>query len=316
MMNLIYLISGLGSLFTVVWSIPFLLLNYINIKLFTSTSKQKYNIIKKLIKGASIWNEDEPEGIIYGYWFIGTFSSKTENNGKTHVTMYIITSLQFLNSNELIAKIDDESDDESDDVIVDKADKPKTVDNTEISLWERDGGYYRFRYNCIKSVMEYNPRTNQVIAIDKITTHIKNNVNTVVLLSGDPGTGKSMIPLLIAKQLGYSCLDTFNPTDTGDSMVNLFNIVNPTKKKKLIIVLEEVDGLIMNIHNKTIKPHKEVPIPIKDKQGWNTFFDKIDKNIYQNIVIIMTSNKEIDFFHQLDPSYMREGRISMNLVIE
>ena len=30
----------------------------------------------------------------------------------------------------------------------------------------------------------------------------------------------------------------------------------------------------------------------------------------------MTSNKEIDFFHQLDPSYMREGRISMNLVIE
>ena len=120
-------------------------------------------------------------------------------------------------------------------VIVDKADKPKTVDNTEISLWERDGGYYRFRYNCIKSVMEYNPRTNQVIAIDKITTHIKNNVNTVVLLSGDPGTGKSMIPLLIAKQLGYSCVDTFNPTDPGDTMVNLFNIVNPTKKKKLII---------------------------------------------------------------------------------
>ena len=50
MMNLFYLFSGLSSLFTVVWSIPFLLLNYINIKLYTSTSKQKYNIIKKLIK--------------------------------------------------------------------------------------------------------------------------------------------------------------------------------------------------------------------------------------------------------------------------
>jgi hypothetical protein len=30
----------------------------------------------------------------------------------------------------------------------------------------------------------------------------------------------------------------------------------------------------------------------------------------------MTSNKEIVFFHQLDSSYMREGRISMNFVIK
>ena len=30
----------------------------------------------------------------------------------------------------------------------------------------------------------------------------------------------------------------------------------------------------------------------------------------------MTSNKDIACFNQLDPSYMREGRISMNLVIE
>jgi DNA replication protein DnaC len=309
-MNLVYLIGGISSLFTILWSLPFLITNYINIRLYKSASQQKFSILKKLIKGASIWQENEPEGIIYGYWFIGIISSSFEFNGKNKLSIFIIASPNFLYLHDFMSK-EVKNEDIEDEVI----DNTKKIENVIVNYYEREGNYYHFKYNLTKLSIDFNPKENQVKAIDQIVSHNKKNVNTVVLLSGQPGKGKSMIPILIAKQLNYSLVDSFNPTDPGDAIINLINSVNPTLKKKLIIVIEEVDTLIMNIHNENIKQHKEVPVQIKNKQSWNTFFDKIDKKIYQNLIICMTTNKTINFFNELDPSYMRDGRISMNLLI-
>lgn len=308
-MELIYLISSIGSFVTILWSIPFLLTNYINIRLYKSASPQKYSILKKLIKGASIWQENNPEGIIYGYWFIGIISSRFEGN-RNKISINIISSENFLYLHDFISKEIKNEDIENEDIK-----NTKKIENVIVNYYEREGDYYHFKYNLTKLSIEFNPRENQVKPIDQIVSYIKKNVNTVILLTGEPGKGKSMIPLLIAKQLNYSLVDSFNPMDPGDTISNLITNINPTPEKKIIIVIEEVDTLIMKLHNENIKPHKDIPIQIKNKQDWNTFFDKIDKKIYQNIIICMTSNKTINFFNELDPSYMRDGRISMNLLI-
>ena len=70
---LIGLMGGLSTLISLLWSSPFLLLNIFGIKLCVSSSKQQFNNIKKVIIGASIWREQEPEGWIYGLFFFGIF---------------------------------------------------------------------------------------------------------------------------------------------------------------------------------------------------------------------------------------------------
>ena len=68
-----------------------------------------------------------------------------------------------------------------------------------------------------------------------------NRPHLSIILWGKPGTGKSMIPILLAKKLKASLCDTFNPTEPGDSLSRLYNTVCPTSDNPLIIVLEEYD---------------------------------------------------------------------------
>jgi hypothetical protein len=86
----------------------------------------------------------------------------------------------------------------------------------------------------------------------------------------------------------------------------------------LIVVLEEVDGIIMAIHNNTINIPEHIPIPIqiKNKKDWNQFLDRFDRKIYQNVVVFLTSNQNISFFDNLDPSYMRIGRVNGRFEVE
>ena len=39
--------------------------------------------------------------------------------------------------------------------------------------------------------------------------------------------------------------------------------------------------------------------------------DKIDREYYQNIILIMTSNQKHIYFDALDFSYMRNGRVNL-----
>jgi hypothetical protein len=87
--------------------------------------------------------------------------------------------------------------------------------------------------------------------------------------------------------------------------------VEPTKDKPLIIVWEEIDGPLALIH-KGIEPHKNIPILVRNKTGWNTLLDKIQLGIYPNIILLLTSNMPITKINQtLDESYLRPGRMDI-----
>ena len=42
-----------------------------------------------------------------------------------------------------------------------------------------------------------------------------------------------------------------------------------------------------------------IPIEFKNKSDWNKFFDHFDRRYIKNVIIILTSNKSINYFNEL-----------------
>lgn len=134
----------------------------------------------------------------------------------------------------------------------------------------------------------------------------------MVLLYGDKGTGKSMIPILLSKEFkNVNFCDTFKPYEPGNNFSSLYNKTNPDKNSPLIVVLEEFDIIIDKIHYNKIVNHKYIPTEITDKSSWNLFFDRFDRGYYPHVILILTSNIKPTFINNLDESYIREGRVNL-----
>lgn len=260
-------------------------------------------IMKKLPKRSTIQEGDNIRGWVWGYLYIGYINPVQQNNNYSSVIVYevyIFTTKKFLTS---ITTND-----------TDKNENEKKENN--INFYERIGSYWHFNYDKRElSVNYFTPKSNQIKPIEKIKTKYFDSIKTnrphlSVILYGRPGAGKSMVSILLAKELKASLCDSFNPSDPGDSLARIYNTVCPTEDNPLIIVLEEFDILIKKIHA-GIKPHEHIPINVYDKTTWNTFFDKIDRHMYPFLIIIMTSNSHPDTINELDSSYIRPGRTDM-----
>jgi hypothetical protein len=112
----------------------------------------------------------------------------------------------------------------------------------------------------------------------------------------------------VANRLKGSFSHTFNPTEPGDTLHHLLRDSDPTDEHPTIILLEEVNTMIHAIHDGTIPKHKNVTTCIYNKSTYNTFVD--DLILYRNVMIIMTSNESKESIDNLDPCYLRKGRVS------
>jgi Cdc6-like AAA superfamily ATPase len=192
----------------------------------------------------------------------------------------------------------------------------------EITHYDREGSFFNLKWEARPYIPPtWTPYISQAEAIDKLITEFDKKGNTSGLFYGPAGIGKSNIPLLLARKLMETCkkvsyVDTFNPTDPNDSFSTLYTRVNPSKDKPMIVVLEEVDIIIMELHQKEIKRHDNLNIQIKNKIDWNKWFDRFDRNMYQGVFLIMTSNKSIEWFNDMDMSYFRDGRVNIKQEIQ
>jgi hypothetical protein len=260
------------------------------------------NLIKfcKEIKWASMYdNGEEPMNWIAGYFFLGYLEVR-ESRDESIKKAYVFCHKSLLDKYS-------------------KDSSSKDVQNKPITMYEREGAFWRIKYQKVDLVFrDMNYRNCQKIAIDKILKNYNEKNYSTVLLYGPPGCGKSMVGILLAKQLLKTCLkvnfiDSFCPSDPGDEFISLYVKISPTQKSPMIVVLEEVDVLVDKMHNNKVGDHKDLPVIIKNKTDWNMFFDKFDRERFPFVIFIMTSNQHIQWFDKLDPAYFRNGRVNLKI---
>jgi hypothetical protein len=280
-------------------------------------SGNKLNKFLSKVKNASSWTNDEPDGWICGKWYIGYITTNSGQNGFTDKTLSLYSTKtlydNICNNDTTDAKTDTKASTTQEDT--------NTNNATTINFWERFGTFWYISYRMRK----YTPKLQDIwpaqeTIINELMEVYEKKQYAIGLICGPPSKGKSYIPLYLCEKLKKTCdevhlVDTWNPTEPGDSFAAIYDKINPTKKSPLVIVLDEVDCIISSLHNKTVALSDNLPIPIqmKDKKDWNQFLDRFDRNLYQHVFIVLTSNNNLNYFDVLDPSYMRLKRINYRI---
>jgi hypothetical protein len=245
---------------------------------------------------------EKPFGFFYGKWFVGYICSHETQNNHSHVMYLIIRRSCFEN----VKKCDE-------DEINDKGER---IDQKIINIRERRGNpwwweYTERQYNATK-FLHKEARTYQRDVINDILSIIggKSSKSGTFFIYGEPGTGKSLLTLLLAKQIGAYYCDTWKPTDPGDTLSQVYSTIAPDEEKPLVLVLEECDKIIFDILDGKIVQHKNVLIQIREKSDWNGMLDKVtDLGFYPHLILILTSNILLEKINERDKSLLRTGRI-------
>jgi hypothetical protein len=294
----------LSSMCAMLWSVPFILLWMFNIRLYKlSNNNDVVKILNKLNKFSTITSDDGvPRGIIFDKRAVIVVQEVNSMDGPS-MMLWVITSEKRLR--ELLGNPASCGKRSASGEEVEKNDV------SEIALYEREGNFNWLTYSKRSlDVSRFAARDRQREIIDEVKAHYDEHGHTVVYLHGKPGTGKSLLGLLLTKEMSGSLCNTFDPTEPGDSLNGLYNRVNPEKETPLIVVLDEFDVILHNIHT-CVAPHKNIPIQVKNKTTWNQFLDRIQIGMYPNLILVLTSNKTPDYINEIDSSYIRKGRVDL-----
>jgi len=291
------------NVFTVIGPyIMFILSILFKIRLYRFTSEEICNYIVNNIKNdlSSSYNEQgDPIGLIIHKNIIPKYLCWI--NGNQYEKSIVLICQEYVKK-KLVLNPRKE--------ILDIKTKPKeeVEEKMLISYHNRGGTYEYLHYNSREIYMNKTYSKYQKQVADKIIALYEKQNFLTSYIYGKTGTGKTILAYLIAKQLGCSMCDTYNPTDPGDLFINIYSKVSPSANKPLLILLDEIDIYIKNIHEENIPKHKKVPTQIYNKSTWNNFFDKIDMGLYPYVIVLLCSNKSKRELDRLDESYLREGR--------
>jgi SpoVK/Ycf46/Vps4 family AAA+-type ATPase len=280
------------------WTAVFLLTQHYGVRLYYIKRREEAMRIQKRLQGCCSHTTDGGRGFGYsiGYWYIASISGESSES-----SIYLIATEASYKG--LTRDVDEP-------MIVFDEEEEEITPKRKIYIHERTGTYESAWWRRRERDAYDIPTEEQAALIAMIKANQKKHRHTVVLLHGPPCTGKSMMGVLLANEYGGNLCETLKPWQPGDSIGQLHAEVEPTPEKPLIIVFNEIDAALMKIHE-GIAPHEKIPIAVADKTGWNGMLDNIDRRMYQDIILIMTSNRDPEFIDSLDPSYIREGRVDI-----
>ena len=297
----------------ILYTFPMILAHFFKIQGYKITDQSDCNqLINKLkIRRSVFYQNGRPFGAFYGKWYIGYIYSNETQQGSQGQIMYIVMKRTTYESTTGKSSLNGVTANESNT----EKNEPKP-EHKIIDIRERRGNPWWWEYSDRKydatKFLKREPRKYQQDIIDDILSVIKNKSSNsgTFFIYGEPGTGKSLLTLLLAKQIGAYYCDTWKPTDPGDNLSKVYSTISPDDNKQLVLVLEECDKMIMAVLEGNVKPHLYIPIPMMDKSDWNSTLDKVtDLGFYPNLILILTSNISRDDIHKKDASMLRDGRI-------
>jgi len=279
------------------WAVIFLFTQSFGVRLYYLKRRDECLRIQKRTQNWSSHTTDGGKGYGYsfGYWYAVSINVVTNECGDTYTVYMIATETSY----KALIKDDDVHYEEE---------APKI--EKKIVVYERAGSYANAWFRARDRDAVDTPKVQQAAIVTDIIAHYKKFRHTVVYLHGPPCTGKSMIGVLVANDFGSTFCNTLKPWQPGDTLGTLHSEVEPKFMRPLILVFDEFDTAILKIHA-GISPHPKIPIVVPDKTGWNHMLDEIQRGMYPNLILILTSNKGPDYIRSLDPSYIREGRVNM-----
>ena len=293
-----FLVNIALSIFNAVpWVAIFMILQFFGIKLYVVRERDVCKRIQKRLCTTSHSIEGQKSGFAIGLWYVG------------HV---VVSDLQneawFITVSSSYEKLTKETN--AIDTVVLSSTK---CDEPLIEVYERLGSFQSIWFKKRLFANRMRPQLEQSLVLEKILDYFNLRSRLVVFLHGPPGTGKSILGIMLASKLGGSYCNTLRPWQPGDSLGSTYSEIEPTSSKPLILAFDEVDSALIAIHN-GIPDHKAMPISVQNKTGWNRMLDEIGRGLYPHLILLLTSNSGPELLDGLDPSYIRKGRV--DLIIE
>lgn len=298
---------GLASFFTPLLT-PFLLLfrmvglNYYIIR----KDEEKTRAVSKALQKATInsitlfqCGSYYPSGYYIGWRCAGFYHYQDSFEGVSPEIHMITTQSYFkrISESEKMA------------VSFSDTDTKKTEQPKSITIYLRSGSYTSIWYSRMRiDIRDLVPRGSQGDIMYQICDNFEKRRRGVFFIHGVSGAGKSTIGLLVASRLNGSLCHTFNPTEPGDTIQCVLRDSDPMDEAPTIILIEEANTLIRNVHQETIQKHKNITTCIYNKSTYNTFMD--DLILYRNVLFILTSNESKEAIDALDTCYLRKGRVN------
>ena len=261
--------------------------------------KSVYKILEKKTVASKFsfqYGKLYPSGIFLGWNCIGYLTSCDRNSGAS-AEIHIFTSNSFFN--KIITE---------ETVIPRFEGKPSEQQNLKVLS---KSGSYTMTYYSSRSleVSSFIPHGDQAMITREIIDLYRKKARATVFLHGVCGAGKSTVGLLIAKELKASFCHTFNPFSPGDFLHSLVRDAETDADNPLVVVIEEINTLIRVIHENKGILHKDVRTHVYNKSTFNTFLD--DMPLFDNVILILTSNESKEALDSLDPCYLRKGRVDL-----
>jgi len=286
------------------WSIIFLFTKWFSIQLYSLTREEECSVLQRRIGNESfseVGNNKKGQGYAIGKWFLIHISY---NHGEYRVWL-LATKASY---EKLTADLEYVAPTTS---CIEDAPLPPPP--SKVSIVERLGPFINPWLRKRDIMVTITPRQDQKDIIDKIIEHQNAHGHTVIYLWGEPGKGKSMIGVILAKQLNGLYCNTLKLWQPNDNIQTLYFEQEITKDCPLVLVFDEVDAVLKSVHEEAIPEHKNLPTAVRNKTGWNNMLDQIQRGMHPNLILIMTSNKSPTFIREMDPSYIRDGRVNMVL---